>query len=183
MRALLLWCNYFFQKIKLINKVRFYGMTIIYHDKNSSISFGNKVEIKSSFFSNFIGLNHKSIIIARDGGKIEIDDNVGISGATIYSKKGIKIGKNTLIGGNCKILDNDFHPLDTVARINNVNEKIKSKEIIIGENCFLGVNSIVLKGTILGDNCIVGAGSVVSGIFPEDSIIVGNPGKILESVN
>ena len=79
MRALLLWCNYFFQKMKLINKVKFYGMTIIYHDKSSNISFGNKIEIKSSFFSNFIGLNHRSIIVAREGGKIEIDNNVGIS--------------------------------------------------------------------------------------------------------
>ncbi|MEG1506484.1 MAG: acyltransferase [Bacilli bacterium] len=178
MRVFLLLCNYFFQKIKLMNKVKFYGMTIIYNDKNSEIIFGNKIEIKSSFFSNFIGLNHRSIIIARDGGKIEIDDNIGISGATIYSRKRIKIGKNTLIGGNCKIIDNDFHPLNTFDRINKTNEKIKSKEIIIGENCFLGVNSIILKGTILGDNCIVGAGSVVSGIFPKDSIIVGNPGKI-----
>lgn len=177
MRALLLWGNYFFQKIKLINKVKFNGMTIVYSDRYSEIKFGNKIEIKSSFFSNFIGLNHRSILIARDGGKIEIGNNVGISGATIYSRKNIKIGENTLIGGNCKIIDNDFHPLDTFARINNDNEKINSKEIIIGNNCFLGVNSIILKGTILGDNCIVGAGSVVSGSFPKGSVIIGNPGK------
>lgn len=178
MRAILLWCNYFFQKIKLIRKVKFYGMTVLYSDKSSDINFGKNIEIKSSFFSNLVGINHRSILVARNGGKIQIGDNVGISGATIYSRKSIKIGKNTLIGANCKIIDNDFHPLDTFSRINNLNENIKSREILIGENCFLGMNSIVLKGTILGDNCIVGAGSIVSGIFKEGSIIIGNPGKV-----
>ncbi|MGL5950739.1 MAG: acyltransferase, partial [Cetobacterium sp.] len=122
----------------------------------------------------------RTIIVARDGGSIKIEDNVGISGATIYSRKSIKIGKNTLIGANVKILDNDFHPLDTEARINNRNEFIRSKEIVIGENCFLGTNSIILKGTVLGNNCIVGAGAVVSGKFEDNSIIVGNPGKVIK---
>ena len=47
---------------------------------------------------------------------IEIGDNVGISGATIYARKKITIGENTCIGGNCKILDNDFHPIEAEAR-------------------------------------------------------------------
>lgn len=177
MRCILLYLNYFFQKIKLYKKVKFYGMTVIYNDSKSKIEFGENIKIKSNFFSNLVGLNHKSILVSRDGGDINIGNNVGISGATIYSRKKITIGEGTLVGGNCKIIDNDFHPLDTFSRINNINENIKSKEIIIGKNCFLGMNCIILKGTILGDNCIVGAGSIVSGSFPSDSILVGNPAK------
>ena len=50
------------------------------------------------------------------GAKLKIGDNVGISGATIYARKKITIGENTCIGGNCKILDNDFHPIEAEAR-------------------------------------------------------------------
>ena len=54
---------------------------------------------------------------------------------------------------------------------------IPAKEIRIGKNCFLGCNSIILKGTVLGDNCVVGAGAVVSGKFEDGCVIAGNPAK------
>ena len=83
---------------------------------------------------------------------IEIGDNVGISGSTIYARKGIYIGENTCIGGNCKILDNDFHPINMEDRIRLLQDihggdsnLIPSREIHIGKNCFLGCNSIILK--------------------------------------
>jgi acetyltransferase-like isoleucine patch superfamily enzyme len=51
--------------------------------------------------------------------------------------------------------------------------------IKIGNNVFIGENCTVLPNTIIGDNCIVGAGSVVRGTFPENSVIFGNPAKII----
>lgn len=44
---------------------------------------------------------------------------------------------------------------------------LKKRPVVIGEGCFLGANSIILKGTTLGKNVLVGAGSVVSGTFPD----------------
>lgn len=92
----------------------------------------------------------------------------------------INIGKNVLVGGNCKIIDNDFHPLLASQRINQKVDDMKKRPINIGDGCFIGVNSIILKGTILGKNCVVGAGSVVSGIYPDNVIIAGNPAKIIK---
>ena len=57
-----------------------------------------------------------------------------------------------------------------------------SAPVSIGNNCFIGMNAIILMGTRIGDNCIVGAGSVVKGDFPANSVIAGNPGKVISSL-
>ena len=49
----------------------------------------------------------------------------------------------------------------------------------IGDNCFLGMNSIILPGTTIGNNCIVGAGSVVGGGYPDNVVIAGNPARVV----
>ena len=48
-------------------------------------------------------------------------------------------------------------------------------KILIGNNVFVGLNSMILPNTIIGNNCIIGAGSIVRGKFPDNSIIMGNP--------
>ena len=50
---------------------------------------------------------------------------------------------------------------------------------LIGDNVFIGMNSIILMGSQIGNNCIVGAGSVVKGDFPDNSVIAGNPAKVI----
>ena len=57
---------------------------------------------------------------------------------------------------------------------------VPSKEIKICKNCFIGCNSIILKGTILGDGCVVGAGAVVAGKFESNCVIAGNPARVIK---
>lgn len=136
--------------------------------------------INSSPLSNMLGLWQRTIIVARYGGSIEIGEGFGISGSTIYSTSSITIGKNVIIGANCKIVDNDFHPLEAEHRRMNRNEEFTAKAPVrIGDDCFIGMNSIILKGTTIGNNVVVGAGSVVHGTFPDDCIIAGNPARII----
>lgn len=181
--------NYFKIFMKL-NKVKFgrnlnlLGIPIIFKKKDSVLIIGDNCNIKSSFFSNLIGLSQRTIIVTRTAeAKIEIGDNVGISGATIYARKGIYIGDNTLIGGNTKILDNDFHPIEAEARNRDDKDMIKTKQISIGKDCFIGCNVLILKGTSIGDGSVVGAGSVVSGHFESGVIIAGNPAKVIKSID
>ena len=113
--------------VKLGTNIKYKGIPIIYRAKNSNIIIGNNVTIKSRFLSNLIGLYQRTIIITRcPNSIIKIGNNVGVSGATIYAREKIEIGDDTLIGGNVKIIDNDFHPLDVEDRYNDVKEKIKS---------------------------------------------------------
>lgn len=165
------------------------GMPVIFNKKGAKLKIGTDVSINSSFLSNLVGLYSRTIIVTRaPGAVIEIGNHVGISGATIYARKGIYIGDDTSIGGNVKILDNDFHPIDSEKRLQQMYSEspgemvdlIPAKEIHIGRNCFIGCNSIILKGTVLGDNCVVGAGAVVSGKFEDNCVIAGNPARMIK---
>jgi len=168
-------------KVKYGKKLLLKGIPIIFNSTGAKLEIGNNVTINSSFLSNLVGLYQRTIIVTRtDGAEIVIGDNVGISGATIYARKSIQIGENTHIGGNAKIFDNDFHPLEIEARNADIKEKIGTRPVIIGKNCFIGCNSLILKGTVLGEGCIVGAGSVVSGEFENHCIIAGNPAKVIK---
>lgn len=180
----------YFKLIMKLNKVKFgknlnlYGVPVIFKKKGSELNIGENCTIKSSFLSNLVGLSQRTIIVTRtEDAKINIGNNVGISGATIYARKGITIGDNTLIGGNVKILDNDFHPIEVEARNLDIKEKIGTREIKIGKDCFIGANSLILKGVQIGDGSVVGAGSVVSGSFPVKVVIAGNPAKIIKYID
>lgn len=179
-----------FTKVKYGKNLLLKGVPIIFNKNGAKLSIGDNCTIKSSFLSNLVGLYSRTIIVTRAGrAEIDIGNNVGISGVTIYARKKITIGDNTCIGGNCKILDNDFHPIEAETRnklLEDVHggdsDLVPAKEIYIGKNCFIGCNSIILKGTVLGDGCVVGAGAVVSGEFEADSVIAGNPARVIRKL-
>lgn len=52
-------------------------------------------------------------------------------------------------------------------------------KIVIGNNVFIGINCTILPNTTIGNNCIVGAGSIVRGKFPDNTVIIGNPAKVI----
>ena len=57
-----------------------------------------------------------------------------------------------------------------------------SGKVTIGDNVYIAVNVIVLKGVTIGDNCIIGAGSVVNRDIPSNSVAVGNPCRVVCSL-
>ncbi len=177
-------------RIKYGKRLLLKGVPVIFNKSGAQLIIGDNVTIKSSFLSNLVGLYSRSIIVTRaPGARIIIGDGVGISGATIYARELIEIGDNTAIGGNAKILDNDFHPIEAEDRIRLLSdpnggdsELVPSRPIHIGNNCFIGCNSIILKGTELGNNCVVGAGAVVAGKFEDNSVIAGNPARVIRKL-
>jgi NDP-sugar pyrophosphorylase family protein len=60
--------------------------------------------------------------------------------------------------------------------------KTRVEKTIIGNNVFMGANSVVLPGIIVGNNVIIGAGAVVTKNIPDGMVVGGNPAKILCTV-
>lgn len=95
----------------------------------------------------------------------------------------VTIGSNCLFAGEVKIFTHD----GGVSVINNLfyqkKSKDKIKNVVIGDNCFIGFRSIILPGVTIGNNCIIGAGSVVSKNIPENSVAAGVPAKVICSID
>jgi len=88
----------------------------------------------------------------------------------------IEIGNHVAIAGGTEIITHD-------GAIWCFREEIAHADVFgkikIGNNVFIGDNCTILPNTIIGDNCIIGAGSVIRGKFPENSVIIGNPAKVV----
>lgn len=158
------------------------GLFLMLKSKGSRIEIGKNFRVNSAPFSSLIGVYQRTIIVCRKKGTIRFGDNVGMTGVTIHGSD-ISIGDNVMIGANTKIIDHDFHSLDYVERRTDAREHEVSRSIRIGDDCFVGCNSIILKGTNIGSRCIVGAGSVVSGTFDDDCLIAGNPARMVKKIN
>ena len=163
------------------------GNPLVKRHSNSKIIIGSNVTLLSDTSYNVAGINHPTILsTCAEGAIIELKDNCGLSGTTIVSVEKVEIGFNVNIGVNVCIYDTDFHPLDYLERRRNPGfdlNKIPHKPVIIGNDVWIGANSIILKGVTLGNRVIVGAGSVVTKSFPADCVVGGNPAKILKHIS
>ena len=156
----------------------------LFHSVSSGdIIIGKKFLCANKVKANSIGLIQPCVFnVSTSKSKIEIGNNVGISGSTINATKSITIGNNVLIGSGCLITDTDSHPLHWEDRLKNDNAKTKSAPIRIEDNVFIGARSIILKGVTIGEGSVVGAGSVVSQDVPPFVVVCGNPAKIVKSL-
>ena len=89
----------------------------------------------------------------------------------------ISIGDNVTIAPGVKFITHDNSISKILPEFTDVFGRIN-----IGNNCFIGANSIILPGVTLGDTCIVAAGSVVTKSFMGGEIIAGNPAKQISTI-
>jgi len=127
------------------------------------------------FFGNLLRFIH--LVFLRASG-VKIGKNTMISlGAKIDTRRGeVIIGNNCLITHGCYILSHDG-----AAHMLNSDDDGKGK-VKIGNNVFIGVNSVVLRNVSIGDNSIIGAGSLVNIDIPEGVVAAGNPVKIIKEI-
>lgn len=97
----------------------------------------------------------------------------------------IEIGDRVVISESVILLTHDYSITTALISINEEPSTDISinRRILIGNNVFIGIGSILLPGTNIGNNVIIGAGTVVRGMIPENSVVIGNPGKVINSLN
>ena len=115
-------------------------------------------------------------------GKIFIHDDVAIEQDFHITSMGeISIGKGTLILGFSSVTDIEHHHEDVDVPV--LRQPMIWKKTRIGENCYIGMGARIQAGTVLGNGCVVGANAVVRGTFPDYSVIVGVPARIVKIYN
>lgn len=142
---------------KLIYKEKYNSNTYIKHLRKKGITIGNDVIIYSP-------------------GKTVIDEQYPWM---------IKIGNHVRIANGVKIITHDYSWF-VLKGVRNENEGAilgASGEIIIGNNVFIGVNSIILRNVKIGDNVVIGAGSVVTKDCLGNSVYAGSPAKRIMSID
>jgi acetyltransferase-like isoleucine patch superfamily enzyme len=155
------------------------------------LAFFQKPFMVYGYFNRVTKVYHKhtrigSNVKLTDSSKIDIDDHVWIGHFCLLDGiGGIKIGKGVNIASHTVIYTHSsqnairFLGAKFIEVPANKRPCYLIEKVVIGDYTFLGTGCILLPGTELGKGCVVGAGSVVKGKFPDYSVLVGNPAKVI----
>lgn len=95
---------------------------------------------------------------------------------TILDEAEVRIGDNVLIGPNVSIYT-ACHPLNAAERSTGVEW---AEKVIIGNNVWIGGSTTILPGVTIGDNAVIGGGSVVTKNVEPNTVVAGNPAKVIK---
>ncbi|WP_378147689.1 DapH/DapD/GlmU-related protein [Cnuibacter sp. UC19_7] len=154
------------------------------------VSIGDRVQIdalskQGIYFGDSVTIDTGAILRASGvlrhlGVGIRIGERTAIGAYNvILGQGGIAIGQDCLLGPNvCVVSEN--HNFNDVAR--PIREQGESRlPTTIGNDVWIGANSVVLGGAIVGDGVVVAAGSVVRGEIPPFSVVAGAPARVIRN--
>lgn len=151
----------------------FYDTKIKIIGNNNKIVFGKNCEITSL-----------RILVLGNNNLIKIGNNVVVNASTgqltiINSKaNSIIIEDGCMLSNNIEIHNTDYHYIYD----DNNNIINPEKSIIIHKNVWIGLRTVILKGTEISENCVIGACSLLSGKYMHSNcVIAGNPAKIIKN--
>jgi len=152
--------------------------------KLNRLTFNDADEIRA-LFSELIGkdVDERFSLIppfyTAGGNEIRIGRNVFINqNCTFYDLGGLDIGDDVMIGPNVSIITTG-HPLDPSQR----RSVTIGKPIVIERNVWIAVGAIIIGGVTIGKNSVVAAGSVVTKNVPPNTLVGGNPARVIRSIS
>jgi acetyltransferase-like isoleucine patch superfamily enzyme len=115
---------------------------------------------------------------------LSIGDGTFIGHYTSISvAEAVRIGRHCLLAGGVSIADYDGHPLNAEARrAGETSPLAEVRPVTIGDDVWIGTGATILKGVIVGDRAIVGAHAVVTKDVPPDTVVAGNPARVVKSL-
>lgn len=175
-RLLAKWWN-----INLGRNCRFIGIPYFHKHPTGTIVIGESCLFRSSEWSNSIGLNRRCFISSGSDAEMVIGRQSGFSATIISASVSIRIGDYVICGANCTICDNDRHPI-SISK-NRAQLPGESAPVVIEDNVFLGMNTVVLKGVKIGYGTVVASNSVVVSSLPERVLAGGCPARIIRNIS
>jgi acetyltransferase-like isoleucine patch superfamily enzyme len=100
------------------------------------------------------------------------------SGCVLYTGNGIKIGRHVAIAANCTLAPANHEYKDRATLIMRQGFMPSRGGITIGDDVWIGANTVILDGADIGSGSVIGAGSLVAGALPPYSISFGVPAKV-----
>jgi len=141
-----------------------------------NISLGNNVVIVGA---NGYRTNLTTVANSEGNGKIKIGDRVLVmNGVRVSSATEIIIGDDCMLANMCYLTDADWHDIH-----DRTSSPGKTSPIVLERGAWIGDSAIVCKGVTVGENSIVGAGSVVRRDVPPNTIVMGNPAKVVKEID
>ncbi len=118
-----------------------------------------------------------------EGPELVIGDRTSVNYQTTISvARSVRIGNDVMIAGNVQIYDNISHPVSPGRRL--AHDSITLEEatpVVIGDNAWIGTGALILRASV-GENSIVAAGAVVTKPVPPNTLVAGNPARVIRSI-
>jgi acetyltransferase-like isoleucine patch superfamily enzyme len=145
---------------------------------------GDRVRVYGGGWGSSFGIKHPGVVT--------IGDDSILVGAQFMCAERISVGRRVIISYNAILSDGDFHPIDPVLRNEDARYSAPfsttgrprppwtPQPVTIGDDVRIGINAIVLKGVTVGDRASILAGAVVTSDVPADSIVAGNPARLVD---
>ena len=174
----------------IFNRIRIHRDCKIILGKYKNLRLGNYVYIENDvslkIFNNGklhiesgSSISKGTVIFALDNSKLSIGKDTYIGeNNNIRCSGEISIGKNVMISQLISILDGKYEYSDKKKLISD--QGYERGKIIIGDDVWIGANSVILPNVTIGNGAIIGAGSVVTKNVQEYAIVGGNPAKIIK---
>ena len=189
----LIYHNYFNKRVKRLagKLIPYKKSTFILHKTAKVLLQGNLITnancIKNNGRSTSIRLDKNAIIkvngsfslyydcdiIIFENAELELGSGFFNSNVKIRCKNNIKIGQNVAISHDVTIMDSDAHNI-------KYEGYQMTKQIIIGNNVWIGSRALILKGVNIGNGAIIAAGSVVTKDVPMNSMVAGIPARVIK---
>lgn len=133
-------------------------------------------------------------------GRISIGDNCHIGASDFVCSTEITVGSNTLVSYGCSLMDHDSHSLnswerriDIITEFNDFKQgmggtahkdwdTVNKAPIRIGNDVWIGMHCVILKGVTIGDGAVIAASSVVTKDIPSRTLYGGNPARFIKNL-
>ena len=169
--------SFFIFKYKVLDKKNvIIDNTVKLYFNEGNLEISNDVVIAAYTVLYAIDSDHSS-----EKGRLKIGNNTSIGEFNNIRAAGgsIVIGNNCLISQFVTIVASN-HNIERGKNINVQGWGEKKTGVVIGNDVWIGANCVILPGVEIGNGCVVAAGSIVTKSIPENSIIMGAPGKVVK---